>query len=144
MKSPLLLICLLFSVICAGQTPLDWSDLEGGISWRQSTAKTEPPGFLKANFSYKLIELDGQKVSLTGFLIVLEGTQPIYMLSKNPMAQCFFCGNGGPETISELTFIKKPKFVMDDLITVTGTLRLNGDDPTRCYYSIEEVEAFGL
>ncbi len=138
---------LIFLVFCFGikaQTALDWSDLERGISWKKSTSKLTYPGFLEANFSDKLTDLEGKEVSLIGFLLVLDGKQSIYMLSKNPMASCFFCGNGGPETISEIAFVKKPSFVMDDLITVTGVLRLNRDDPLRCYYLIEEAEGFGL
>ena len=140
----LLLGFLLFALGVEAQTALDWSDFEQGISWKKKTAESTFPGFLEAKFSDKLNDLEGMQVSLIGFLIVFDGNQPIYMLSKNPMASCFFCGNGGPETISEITFAKETSFGMDDLITVTGTLRLNRDDPTRCYYLIEQAEGFGL
>ena len=139
-----LLIFLLSSFTIGAQTALDWSDLERGISWKKSTSKLKYPGFLEADFSNKLADLEGKEVSLIGFLIVLDGSQSVYMLSKNPMASCFFCGNGGPETISEISFAQNPSFSMDDLITVTGVLRLNRDDPTRCYYLIEQAEGFGL
>ena len=138
------LIFLLFSLQIGAQTVLDWSDLERGISWKKTTSKTKYPGFLEAEFSDKLAALEGKEVSLIGFLLVLDGSQSVYMLSKNPMASCFFCGNGGPETISEISFAQRPSFTMDDLITITGILRLNGDDPTRCYYLIEQAEGFGL
>jgi len=88
--------------------------------------------------------LEGQKIQLTGFFIVLDGPLPVYMLSVNPMASCFFCGNGGPESIAGLSFTKKPDFTMDDVVTITGILRLNGKDPTRCYYEIEKAEAYGF
>lgn len=144
MKAALWLCCCLFSFGMMAQEALGWPDLEAGISWKKAEAGATFPGFLEAHFSEKLTNLEGKQVSLTGFLILLEGTEAVYMLSKNPMAQCFFCGNGGPETICGLTFKKKPKFEMDDLISVTGILRLNENDPTQCYYSIAEVEAFGL
>lgn len=144
MKQTLLLFCLFCVVGLSAQTDIDWSDLARGITWREGGADETYPGFLKANFSYKMIDLEGKKVSLTGYFLALEGEQAIYMLSKNPMASCFFCGNGGPETVTEVTFAEKPRFVTDDLITVTGTLRLNGDDPTRCYYHIEKAEGFGF
>lgn len=139
-----LLIFFLFCLCLEAQTALDWSDLEKGIFWKKSTTKLAYPGFLEADFSDKLTDLEGKEVSLIGFLIVFEGSQSVYMLSKNPMASCFFCGNGGPETISEIAFAGKPNFRMDDLITVTGILRLNRDDPMRCYYLIEQAEGFGL
>ncbi|MEX0361864.1 MAG: hypothetical protein AB3N10_12860, partial [Allomuricauda sp.] len=76
--------------------------------------------------------------------LVLDGTQSVYLLSKNPMASCFFCGNGGPETIMELEFSEKPSFVMDDLLSVSGLLRLNADNPNQCYYRIEKAIALSL
>ena len=139
-----LLVFVSFCLCTEAQTALDWSDLARGISWKKSTSNLTYPGFLEADFSNKLTDLEGKEVSLIGFLIVFEGRQSVYMLSKNPMASCFFCGNGGPETISEIAFAEKPDFGMDDLITVTGILRLNRDDPLRCYYMIEQAEGFGL
>ena len=115
------------------QTTLYWSDLEGGISWNERIEKSVYPSFQEATFSEKLNRLDGQKVSLVGFLLVMDGAQSVYLLSKNPMASCFFCGNGGLETVSEISFAQRPSFSMDDLISVTGILRLNTNDSSRCY-----------
>ncbi|MEO0571651.1 MAG: DUF3299 domain-containing protein [Bacteroidota bacterium] len=144
MKRLVLFICLLLSTGITAQTALDWSDFESGISWKKGTEGSTFPGFLEADFSDRLEGLEGKEVSLIGFLIVLDGAQSVYMLSKNPMAECFFCGNGGPETISQITFKEQNSFQMDDLISVTGILRLNRKDPTRCYYLIEQAEAFGI
>ena len=52
----------------------------------------------------------------------------IFILSKGPMSSCFFCGVGGPETAIELEFISKPTFKTDDIITVTGVLKLNSEN----------------
>ncbi len=144
MKSTLTIIFVMFSAQCFGQAPLDWSDFEQGITWKEGVQESTYPGFLEADFSEKLSNLEGKEVSLIGFLLVLDGKQSVFMLSKNPMASCFFCGNGGPETISELSFEEKTSFQMDDLISVTGILRLNRRDPTRCYYLIENAKAFTL
>jgi len=144
MKNLSILFFLFVSLTIQSQSILDWSDFERGITWREGTSGSTFPGFLEADFSDKLNNLEGKEVSLIGYLLVLDGNQSVYMLSKNPMATCFFCGNGGPETISELSFAKETSFRMDDLVTVTGILRLNRKDPTRCYYLIEEAEAFGL
>ncbi|NKI32179.1 hypothetical protein [Croceivirga thetidis] len=126
------------------QTTVTWSDLQYGISWKESTSELVYPGFLEADFSNELTHLKGKEITLTGYLLVLDGSQEVFILSKSPMASCFFCGNEGPETISEISFAKDYNFMMDDLITVTGILRLNRDDPTRCYYRIENAEGFGL
>lgn len=135
--------CLFFlSVPIGAQTPLDWSDFEKGIFWDQDSNINTVPGFVKADFSNSLQQLEGKEISLIGFLIVLNNEESVQMLSKNPMASCFFCGNGGPETIAEVIFSEKVTYQMDDLISVTGILRLNRDDATRCYYLIEEAKAF--
>jgi len=123
---------LVCSNAIVAQTTLYWSDLEGGISWNERIEKSVYPSFQEATFSEKLNRLDGQKVSLVGFLLVMDGAQSVYLLSKNPMASCFFCGNGGLETVSEISFAQRPSFSMDDLISVTGILRLNTNDSSRC------------
>ncbi len=126
------------------QHVLDWADLSKEISLEMPSPDLVLPGFQKATFSSEISALEGKKVIVIGYFLILDGKQSVYLLSKNPMASCFFCGNGGPETIMELHFDKKPSFAMDDLLSVEGTLHLNGDDPEACYYRIENVEAFRL
>ena len=140
-----LFITLFWTGITAqAQTIVDWSDLSVGISWEPLLVETTFSGFQKANFTSNMKALEGKQVTITGYLLNLSGNQSEYLLSKNPMASCFFCGNGGPETVLQLSFTERTSFQMDDLITVTGVLRLNSDDPTRCYYLIEQAEAFRL
>jgi len=53
----------------------------------------------------------------------------IYILSKGPMSSCYFCGIGGPETAIELELENTSLiFNTDDIISVTGILKLNQDD----------------
>ncbi|MEM9648001.1 MAG: hypothetical protein AAF969_05940 [Bacteroidota bacterium] len=126
------------------QTVLQWSDLSEGISWERSSPDALFPGFQRATFSPEMKNLEGKQVIITGHLLVLDGKQSVYLLSKNPMASCFFCGNGGPETIVDLTFDEKPSFVMDELLSVKGILYLNANNPNACYYRIENVDALSL
>ena len=135
-----MLLCGLGTEI-QSQTVLQWSDLSRGIVWQ---TKTNFSMFREAEFSPEMTTLEGTDVILTGYFLFLDGTQSIYLLSKNPMASCFFCGNGGPETIVELQFSKKPPFTMDDLLSVSGILRLNRDNPSQCYYRIEQAKALSL
>ncbi len=137
---------ILFTLVhtSRAQTILNWSDLSEGISWEPPSAEMNLPGFQKATFTPVMKALEGKQVTITGYMLVLGGGQTVYLLSKNPMASCFFCGNGGPETILQISFVENTSFQMDDLITVTGLLGLNSDDPTRCYYLIERAEAFRL
>lgn len=137
---------VLFSTLTttSGQAVLDWSDLSKGISWEVPSLDAMIPGFQKATFSTKMKALEGKQVIVTGYLLVLDGRQSVYLLSKNPMASCFFCGNGGPETVMDLEFTEKPSFVMDELISVKGTFHLNENDPNACYYRIENADAMSF
>ncbi|WP_120714336.1 DUF3299 domain-containing protein [Ulvibacterium marinum] len=126
------------------QTVLGWSDLSEGISWEVPSPENIFPAFQEANFSPKMKALEGKKVVITGYLLVLDSQQSIYLLSKNPMASCFFCGNGGPETVLDLKFVEKPSFVMDELLSVEGILYLNENNPNACYYRIEDADAISF
>ncbi len=126
------------------QTVLDWSDLSKGISLELPSPGAIFPRFQKATFTSKMKALEGEKVIITGYLLILDGKQSTFLLSKNPMASCFFCGNGGPETVVDLQFSKKPSFAMDELLSVEGTFHLNEDNPNACYYRIEKADALSL
>lgn len=141
-----LVVILLFWIGTAarGQTVLDWSDLSKGISWVLASPEEIFAGFQRATFSPDMIALEGKQVIITGYLLVLDGSQSVYLLSKNPMASCFFCGNGGPETIVDLKFSRQPSFMMDELLSVKGTLFLNENDPNACYYRIENADALSV
>lgn len=131
-------------VAARAQTELKWSDLSEGISWETPTWKKRIPGFEKAVFSPEMKALDGEFVTMIGYLLVLDGRQTVFFLSKNPMASCFFCGNGGPETVVDLHFESKPVFGMDELVSVQGILRLNEDDFNASYYQIEDARALSF
>ena len=127
-----------------GQTLVTWDDLSAGISWGLPTSDAFFPGFQKATFSDSLLALEGKKITLVGYLLVLDGKQSVFLLSKNPMASCFFCGNGGPETVVDLRFPKKPSFAMDELLSVEGTLYLNRNNPNASYFRIDNANAISF
>lgn len=81
-------------------------------------------------FSTELKALEGKEITIEGFYVPFAPEDGNYIIiSKFPMAQCFFCGGGGPETIAEVTFKGVPsKFQVDDLISVRGKLKLNVND----------------
>ena len=137
-------IVVLFAFLCVAQTAsaqkmMDWEDMIQGVSYTEPEGGAELGEFLAPTYSKEMKALDGQEISITGYFLILEGENESYMLSNNPMAACFFCGNGGPETIIELSFPKKPNFEMDDMVSIQGVLKLNTDDPDHTYYSIENA-----
>ena len=144
MKKSFIVLFLFFSLSSYGQTVLEWDDLTAGINLKMVAVQGIFPEFQPATFNPKMEALDGKKVTITGYFLVLDSQQSRFMLSKNPMASCFFCGNGGPETVMDLKFAKKQLFEMDEVLSVEGILRLNEDNPEFSYYIIEKAQAFSF
>lgn len=82
--------------------------------------------------------LQGKKIKASGFIVPIDSKT--YALSKNVFAQCFFCGNAGPETIMGIQFKEgTPKLKTDTYVTIEGTFRYNADDIDDWIYHIENA-----
>lgn len=95
------------------------------------------------HFGPKVKSLEGKHVCLKGYILAIDDKKGIYILSRNPYSACFFCGNGGPESIVELKLNPNhPRFTMDQVVTIKGRLRLNQDDVYQCNYILESAEVY--
>ncbi len=86
---------------------------------------------------------DGKKVQLSGYVIPIDetGDEKILVLSAFPYANCFFCGNAGPETVMDVQTKKNYKAMkMDQAMTFRGKLKLNDKDLYYLNYILEEAE----
>lgn len=115
---------------------LTWSVL-GNIGF-----KTKDDGFyadmLYPVLTQNLREMKGKTVELSGYIIPVD--DETYVLSKNVMASCFFCGTAGAETISGLNFKKEVhRLATDTYVTVQGIFSCNETDPDDWIYTIEEA-----
>ena len=82
--------------------------------------------------------LQGKKIKASGFIVPIDSKS--YALSKNVFAQCFFCGNAGPETIMGIKFKDStPRLKTDTYVTMEGTFRYNSDDIDDWIYHIENA-----
>ncbi len=136
----LIFLMVLFSCgIVRTQQIVSWKDLED-VSYVQVEDKDAPFGFSKPVFGNNIKQLKGKEIIITGYYLDLGGNFSTKMLSKNPMASCFFCGVGGPESIIEIQFEKKETFQTDDLVTVSGILELNEDNPNGGIYTIKKAD----
>jgi len=82
--------------------------------------------------------LQGKKIKASGFIVPIDSKT--YALSKNVFAQCFFCGNAGPETIMGIKFKgSTPRLKTDTYVTMEGTFRYNADDIDDWIYHIENA-----
>lgn len=98
--------------------------------------------FLYPTFPDELKALEGTEVTLTGFYIPLEITDThMIILSKFPMAECFFCGGSGPESVAVAYLRDKPrkKLKVDGIIQVHGKLVLNEHDVDELNFIITDA-----
>ncbi|SFW75666.1 hypothetical protein SAMN02927921_04016 [Sinomicrobium oceani] len=134
-------LCLLFSV--AAQEKVTWKDL-ADVNFTSKYFDATDEYFLVPDFGKSVKELEGKEISITGYFLSLSPEDGIYMLSQNPMASCFFCGGGGPESVMEVKFTNTPAFKTDEVVTVTGKLKLNADDVNHCNYIVTGASGFAL
>lgn len=92
-------------------------------------------------FSENLRQLEGKEVVLSGYIIPFEGMfAPEHLiLSSLPIASCFFCGSGGPETIAEV-YLKSPAKYTAKIVTIVGKLELNDQDSNQLMFILREAE----
>ncbi|WP_228527580.1 peroxiredoxin family protein [Pararhodonellum marinum] len=99
--------------------------------------------FLYPNFPEELKALEGKQVQVSGFYIPLEvNLGNLVVLSKYPMAECFFCGGSGPESVLVAYLKGRPpkRLKTDDIITIKGTLKLNANDIEELNFILENAE----
>ena len=91
-------------------------------------------------FGEEVEKMEGQHVSLKGFIIPFEGMfEPKHIiLSSLPIAACFFCGGSGPETVAEAYLKEEIKYTSKP-VTVTGKLTLNNTDYDQLMYVLKEA-----
>lgn len=136
----IIVLSLLFTLSSFSQKIVSWEDLSQ-VNFIDKFFQEYDQYFLYPQFSESVKALDGEKITLTGYFLDIDPSGTIFVLSRGPMASCYFCGSGGPETTVELQFDVKPLFKTDDMITVTGRLRLNADDVNHFNYILEDCEA---
>ncbi len=93
----------------------------------------------------KMIEaLEGKKIMLKGYIIPLSGKkgQSHFMFSAFPYANCFFCGNAGPESVIEV-FAKDNKKIAycEKAIAIKGRFHFTSRDPNGVMYTLREAVA---
>lgn len=121
----LLCVMLCLSLPARAQVEVSWSQLED-LRFSVKNSSSDEMIWGKPKFGESLKALDGKQVTISGYILPITVDRPEYMLSRYHFAECFFCGNGGPESVMELSLkqdIKKP--VINDPLTFTGILRLN-------------------
>ncbi len=91
-------------------------------------------------FSDQIKKLEGKEVEADGYIIPFEGMfKPEHIiLSSLPLAECFFCGSGGPETVMEVMMASPIKYT-SKRVKVRGKLTLNSNDPEKLMYILKDA-----
>lgn len=114
-----------------------WKVLEG-ISYEKS--EDEYGEIYVPVFNEEVRALEGKEISLPGYIIPFEGMfKPDHLIiSSLPIASCFFCGSGGPETVAEVE-MKEPVKYTAKLVEITGILELNDSDTDQLMYIVKNA-----
>ncbi|MGB3589104.1 MAG: hypothetical protein WBA23_21335 [Tunicatimonas sp.] len=94
-------------------------------------------------FSDEVEAMERAEITIPGYIIPAGGLDAVFepshfILSSLPLAACFFCGVGGPETVVEV-YLEEPIEYTDTPIKVKGTLTLNAHDMYQMMYILEEA-----
>jgi uncharacterized membrane protein YcgQ (UPF0703/DUF1980 family) len=85
---------------------------------------------------------EGKEITLEGYFLPYDlSDKNSVVISRNPFAACFFCGGAGPESVAEIVFSSKPpRFKADQIITITGILKLNDSDINHMNFILENAK----
>ncbi|MEO1414343.1 MAG: DUF3299 domain-containing protein [Bacteroidota bacterium] len=116
---------------------INWTNL-ANVTFKEKYFEDIQELLLFPYFSPEVKALDKQTIVISGYIIPVQPGR--YVLSANPFASCFFCGNAGPESVMELE-LREPEliFYTDDFRSFQGRLRLNDTDVDKMNYIMEEA-----
>ena len=139
-----------FAVLGAGITTVHAQDAVNTEVWKAlssvsyEVAEDDYGEMYVPQFSEAAQALEGTTVTVPGYIIPFKGLfKPEHVIvSLLPLASCFFCGSGGPETVIEV-FLKEPVEYQASLVAFKGTLKLNDTDYEQLMYILENAEFVG-
>ena len=125
------LVSALFVQPLVAQSVTDWEVLA-------EVSLVEQGVMFVPSFGPTVQALSDREVRLRGFMLPLEEAprQQHFILSANPVQNCFFCLPGGPESMVEVKLSEPVDFKYDPIV-VRGKLELLTDDPMGMYYRME-------
>lgn len=95
--------------------------------------------------SEEVQSLHDQDIIIKGFLLPAIHTANVYVLSRHPYSNCFFCNKAGVESIMELHLSNPPKHdvKVDQIVIVKGRLKIYDRDPEHLPYTLENATIIG-
>lgn len=137
--SIIVFLCASAGLIAQEQT-VDWP-LLAKVKWSERYFEKYDETVYYPDFDKSVLALNGKPIRIKGYVIPIDVESGYYVLSANPNASCFFCGNAGPESVMELQLVGTGnRFRTDDIVTFNGTLKLNWDDLEHCNYILQSAK----
>lgn len=122
----IILFTLCFSPL--RQSPDLWLIFEK-VEFESRYVSSENASFYFPVFSEELLQLEGKRVVIKGYYLPVDMSAGGIVVSRYPMATCFFCGEAGPESVVMVDADVSPSGLqMDQEVTYEGVLELNKDD----------------
>ncbi len=95
-------------------------------------------------FSDAAKSIEGKVIYIEGYIMPFEGIETNkFILSSLPINACYFCGNGGPESVIQI-ITKKPIRYTEKPVELKGVLKLNPDNPEELIYSLIDTDFSGV
>ena len=139
MRPRLLLLVALGAALTAGVPP---AAAQSSVSWETlaQVRLVRDGARFAPRFEPTVQRLQGQQVKVQGFILPIteSGEQAHFILSASPVAGCFYCMPGGPESMIEVRLDRAIAFSYDP-VTVSGRLELLQDDPMGMYYRLADA-----
>lgn len=144
-KRVLILLILLVPTLLAfgpsgGPELLTWNRLKD-VQFKKKWCAEEGVVMLYPRFGPTVKSLQGKFITISGYVIPIDLESGLYVVSKFPVAACFFCGGAGPESIMMLKFKQLTRrFKTDERRSFSGTLRLNAENIYELNYILEGAD----
>lgn len=134
-------LVLIFSLAVATAQSPDYSNWKTFAKVGYSKSFDEYGEIYVPEFGEDIKALEGKEISLPGYIIPFEGLfRPDQIIvSSLPIASCFFCGSGGPETVAK-AYLNKDIDYTSKLVKVTGILTLNNSDTNDLMFILKDAK----
>lgn len=123
--------CLIVAFMLLPKQPSDqgWR-IFAFVDFKPTLIKELNEYFLVPQLDSRIRGYEGKEMELEGYFIPVDlDDHRTIIISKSPYSQCFFCGGAGPESVAEVQLTAKPpRFKGDQIIKVSGILKLNSTD----------------
>lgn len=128
-----------FPISLSAQTKISWEML-ANVEYEFVHSEEYQAYYSKMIPSAEISTLNGEEVAISGFILPVSTDGQDYFLSAYPFSACFFCGGAGQESVIELRLANsEARYNVDDVMTFSGTLRLN-DVPFEISYILENAQ----